>query len=381
MRRRGLAALAVTAALFLAFCACESGEPIEPSGNEPTESVLSAESFSLPAESVSPVPPESSFDTSSEASADDGSSPTPDTSDASSDASSEPTDGAFRPWRGEDEPDLGGLKLPAIPEEGFSFPVRSMTLRTGETAQVAYEFKPLGASDRSLSWSSSDETVATVADGTVTAVGPGTATVRAETAAGHSAECRVTVVASDALSPLTRLAVQLTDGELAGRQFSRYDVNLDGSAELFVREIGADGVPVVTVYASDGKVLLSTRTGDDEEWAIWRRKEGGRYLLLSYTRTTDGIQRYALDEVTASGGGAVCSPLFARETASDGAVAYFHASDGALASCDGDTYDSLRKAYFAKNRQLPKTELQWVRGETERELDQALRALTLPGER
>ena len=380
MRRRGLAALAVTAALFLAFCACESGEPIQPSGNEPTESVLSAESSSLPAESVSSVPPESSSDASSEASADDGSSPTPDTSDASSDASSEPADEEFRPWRGDEEPDLGGLKLPTIPEEGFSFLQRSLTLRAGETAQVAYEFKPIGASNRSLSWSSSDETVATVADGMVTAVGPGTATVRAETAAGRSAECRVTVVPSDTLSPLTRLALRLTDGELAGRQFSRYDVNLDGSAELFVREIGADGVPVVTVYASDGQVLLSTRTGAGEEWAIWRREGGGRYLLLSYTRTANGVQRYALDEVTASGGGAVCSPLFARETASNGAVSYFRASGDALASCDGDTYDRLRKEYFSKNKQLPETELQWVSGETEQELDEALRALKLPGE-
>ena len=230
-------------------------------------------------------------------------------------------------------------------------------------------------------WQKVMENVATVADGTVTAVGPGTATVRAETAAGHSAECRVTVVPSDTLSPLTRLAVRLTDGELAGRQFSRYDVNLDGNAELFVREVGADGVPVVTAYASDGQVLLSTRTGDDEEWAIWRRNEGGRYLLLSYTRTTDGVRRYALDEVTASGGGAVCSPLCARETASDGTVSYFYASDGALSPCDEDKYDSLRKAYFAKNKQLPETELEWVRGETERELDEALRALALPGER
>lgn len=371
VRKRGLAALAVTAALFLAFCACESGKPAGPSGSDPTESVLSAVVSSLPAESVSSVPPaESSSEPSSESS-----------ETVSSDVSSEPPDEEFRPWRGDGEPDLGGLKLPTIPEEGFSFLQRSLTLRAGETAQVAYEFKPIGASDRSLSWSSSDETVATVANGTVTAVEPGTATVRAETAAGRSAECRVTVVPSDTLSPLTRLASRLTGGEFAGRQFSRYDVNLDGSAELFVREIGADGVPVVTVYASDGQVLLTTRTGDGEEWAIWRRKEGGRYLLLSYTRTANGVQRYALDEVTASGGGAVCSPLFARETASNGAVSYFRASGGALASCNGDTYDRLRKEYFSKNKQLPETELQWVSGETEQELDEALRALKLPGER
>ena len=371
VRKRRLAVLAVTAALFLAFCACESGKPDEPSGGVSSESVFSAAFSSLPAESASSVSSAESVSAVSSESSET----------VSSDVSSESPDGEFRPWRGDGEPDLGELQLPTIPEEGFSFLQRSLILRAGETGQIAYEFKPVGASNRSLAWSSSDETVATVADGTVTAVGTGTATVRAETAAGHSAECWVTVVSADALTPLTRLAVRLTDGELAGRQFSRYDVNLDGTAELFVREIGADGTPVVTVYASDGQVLLSTRTGDGEEWAIWRREGGGRYLLLSYTRTTDGVQRYALDEVTASGGGAVCSPLFARETATDGSVAYFRVSGGALAACGEDDYNRQRKTYFAKNRQLPETELQWVSGETERELDEALRALKLPGER
>ncbi len=373
MRRRGFAALATLAVLFLSFCACETGEQSGLSESDSSESAL-PEVSSVPVESLPSVPAvESSVDVSIDVSSQVSAA-------VSSEEFSEPADGEFRPWRGDGEPDLKGLRLPAIPEEGFSFLQRSLTLRAGETGKVAYEFQPVGASNRTLTWSSSDETVVTVSDGKLTAGEPGTAIVRAETAAGNSAECRVTVVSPDALSSLTLLALRVTGGELAGRKFSRYDANLDGNAELFVRETGADGVPVVTAYASDGRVLLSTRTGDGEEWAIWRREGGERYLLLSYTRTVNGNQRYALDEVTASGSSAICSPLFARETAPDGSVSYFRASGGGLATCDGNTYDRLRKEYFTKNHQLPETVLQWVSGETERELDEELRALKLPGE-
>lgn len=289
--------------------------------------------------------------------------------------------GGFSPWRGGDEPDLGGLKLPSIPEEGFSFLTRSLTLWLGESAAVGYEFKPVGATNRALTWSSSDETVVRVENGRLTAVGLGKATVRAETSGGRSAECRVTVVAEGTLSPLGALASTLADGKFEGLQFAKYDAELNGTAELFVRRIGNDGIPTVTVYRENGEPVLTVSTGADEEWAIWRRTAGGRYLLLSYSRpTAAGGTRYVLEEITVSDGKPVRKGIFARETAPDGTTAYYQSSGGELTPCTEATYQSKRKTYFSNNRQLPDTVLVWVTGQTAEEVDGALRDQKLPGQ-
>lgn len=368
---RKLSAAAVLLTLLFLIVGCTEA-PDDGSSGESLSTVPSgpAESSVVSSETVSSVPEESSSeDTSSEESA------SKDPSESSDDTSS----GGFSPWREEDEPDLGGLHLPAIPEEGFSFLKHSLTLRMGESATVGYEFKPVGTTNRKLVWSSSDETVVKVEDGRLTAVGIGKATVRAETSGGRSAECRVTVVAEDALSPLGALAAALADGNFNGLQFAKYDAELDGTAELFLRRFGTDGVPVVTVYNGDGEALLTVSTGTDEEWAIWRRKSGDRYLLLSYTQATATGTRYVLEEIIVSGGKPVRKAIFARETAFDGTISYYRASGGGLTLCDEETYQRERKTYFSENRQLPETVLTWVSGQTAGEVDSALRRSKLPG--
>lgn len=365
--KRKLSAAAAFFLLLSLVAGCTAAPEDVSSAESPSAASSAPEESSMVSSEESPSEPE---ETSSE--------------EPSEEPSSEPSDdtssGEFSPWREEDEPDLSGVQFPAIPEEGFSLLARSMTLRLGESATVGYEFKPVGATDRTLIWSSSDETVITVKDGRLTAVGLGKAIVQAETSAGRRAECRVTVVAEDTLSPLGALASKLADGNFNGLQFAKYDVQLDGTAELFLRRIGADGVPVVTVYNGDGEALLTLSTGTDEEWAIWRQvKKGGRYLLLSYTQPTATGARYVLEEITASGGRPVRKAIFARETASDGTVTYYHASGSELAPCSEETYRKERKTYFSENRQLPDTVLLWVSGQTAMEVDNALRAVVLPG--
>jgi uncharacterized protein YjdB len=74
----------------------------------------------------------------------------------------------------------------------------SMTLTVGETQTLTATVTPDNAQDKSVTWSSSDATVATVdQDGKVTAVKAGTATITVTTTdGGKTATCAVTVQAA-----------------------------------------------------------------------------------------------------------------------------------------------------------------------------------------
>ena len=85
---------------------------------------------------------------------------------------------------------------------GVTLAPTSATLTLGETETVTLipTVLPNDATDKSVTWTSSDETVATVTDGVVTAVAAGTATITAtatngtaDTSDDFSATCEVTV--------------------------------------------------------------------------------------------------------------------------------------------------------------------------------------------
>ena len=78
---------------------------------------------------------------------------------------------------------------------GVSLSATSLTLTEEETATLTATVEPANATNKGVTWSSNDETVATVdADGKVTAVGAGTATITVTTEDGKkTATCTVTV--------------------------------------------------------------------------------------------------------------------------------------------------------------------------------------------
>jgi hypothetical protein len=93
-----------------------------------------------------------------------------------------------------DETDDGGDST--IPVTGVSLDKESITIPVGGTEQLTATVEPSDATDQSVSWSIDNESVATVdADGLVTGVAEGTATVTVTTTdGGFTAECAVTVV-------------------------------------------------------------------------------------------------------------------------------------------------------------------------------------------
>ncbi len=82
-----------------------------------------------------------------------------------------------------------------VPVQSISLSYYSLTLEEGESFQLEANIVPSDATDKSITWSSSNSSVATVSGGRVTGLKPGSATITAS-AGGKKASCGVTVSAS-----------------------------------------------------------------------------------------------------------------------------------------------------------------------------------------
>ena len=85
----------------------------------------------------------------------------------------------------------------SIPTTGVSLDKTSMTLKVGETSKLNATVLPANATNKSVSWSSNNNAVATVTNGTVNAVNVGEATITATTSNGQTAKCQVKVTAAE----------------------------------------------------------------------------------------------------------------------------------------------------------------------------------------
>ncbi|MBR4750102.1 MAG: Ig-like domain-containing protein [Abditibacteriota bacterium] len=84
--------------------------------------------------------------------------------------------------------------LVPVPVTGISLNTSALTLGTGKGYSLTATVKPSGATNKKVTWSSSNTAVATVNSGTVTGKAPGTAVITARTAdGGYTATCKVTV--------------------------------------------------------------------------------------------------------------------------------------------------------------------------------------------
>ena len=104
---------------------------------------------------------------------------------------------------------------PTVPATGVTLDAANATLIVDETKQLTATVLPEGATDSTVTWESSDPTVATVDErGLVTAVSKGTATITVTTTdGGHTATCVVTVVDKTELNELIEEAEGLEENE------------------------------------------------------------------------------------------------------------------------------------------------------------------------
>lgn len=82
-----------------------------------------------------------------------------------------------------------------VPVESISLNYTETTIEIGNTNTLVVTFNPVYATDKTITWTSTNSSVASVEDGVVTANEIGTATITAATSNGKTATCSVTVEA------------------------------------------------------------------------------------------------------------------------------------------------------------------------------------------
>jgi len=110
-----------------------------------------------------------------------------------------------------------------VPVTGITLAKETLSLMAGQSEKLAFTITPDNAANKSVTWSSSASTVATVAsDGTVTAIAAGTAAITVKTADGNFTDaCQVTVTApSGSIMSLPPMKTQFQDHFLMGNIFA-----------------------------------------------------------------------------------------------------------------------------------------------------------------
>lgn len=167
-----------------------------------------------------------------------------------------------------------------VKSEGIKLSHSENTLYCGESFDITAEILPVDATDKTVIWTSDNETVATVDGGKVTALERGTATIKAEMKdSGVSAECVVTVnkhVSGVAIEPMTAIAY-------IGRSITvEADVLPEDATNKNLIWASSDE----TVATVEGGVVTPLRQGTA---IVTAESEDGAYIDFILIRVCQGI--------------------------------------------------------------------------------------------
>lgn len=150
-----------------------------------------------------------------------------------------------------------------------------VTLGIGEELTIEPEIYPENAGDKSVTWTSDDPSVATVSNGTVTAVGEGSCNITATTSNGVSESCIVFVSASSYSS---------YDSVVLGNWYCTEIYDMDSYETLTTEEFGMDSS---IVFYDDHTAIMTfgDETSDEIDWEYSYTDSDGDY---NYT-LSDGV--------------------------------------------------------------------------------------------
>ncbi|MDE6484562.1 MAG: leucine-rich repeat protein [Duncaniella sp.] len=153
-----------------------------------------------------------------------------------------------------------------------------MTIEAGGTLQLEVTFEPTDATDKTITWTTSDESVATVdADGLVTTLKPGNAIITATAGNGEEDECEITVVPVPTVE-ITAISLNHTDATLYPEDTLQLVVSFDpenatdktitwSSSNTEVATVDENGL--VTAHTDGSTVIMAiTVNGINAECAV-----------------------------------------------------------------------------------------------------------------
>lgn len=141
----------------------------------------------------------------------------------------------------------------------------SLTLTAGQSQQITAYLHPHDADDRTIYWTSSNTKVATVAtNGTITAVAPGTAQIKATSNdGGKSAVCKVTVKKAKTAAELQAEAQKKAAEEAAAKQAAAQKAAAQKAQQQAQQaaKAAASGRDPQLLYNTTNQILTAARNG------------------------------------------------------------------------------------------------------------------------
>lgn len=149
------------------------------------------------------------------------------------------------------------------PVTGVTISNKNLELKKGETGELSATVAPEDASLKTVTWSSSDESVATVdSDGKVTAVGMGTATITVKTVDGEKTDsCEVTITAPSAESVTVIVNGEEIEADEEDGKF-KLSIMEGRKRNLTVSALPEDAVQKFTFISSDDSVVTVDEDGN-----------------------------------------------------------------------------------------------------------------------
>lgn len=164
----------------------------------------------------------------------------------------------------------------------------AVTLAVGATETLVVTFDPTNATNKNITWTSSDDEVATVDGGVVTGIKAGTATITAKSNNGKEATCVVTV--SNVVNATQSIGYDTIEGAILG------------AADRDIIQIGAGTYEEQISIADRSLTLTGTEGATLRGGLIASTTEEDKSITISdLAFTTAGLEVNGYDTVTISG--------------------------------------------------------------------------------
>lgn len=144
----------------------------------------------------------------------------------------------------------------------------TIELEKNKTYDMKVSFTPKDATNVELTWTSSNEKIATVKDGVITAVAPGTCIITVKTTNGNIDNCLVKVLGDGKYNPVESISIDSTDVSLnKGTSYNlSYEVVPSDSINLVTWESSNNEIATVEngiIYAlAGGEIEVTAKSGD-----------------------------------------------------------------------------------------------------------------------